>query len=466
LKTRFKSVLAVFAKFVSLRLYVDGIGEGNEGVVDTQSGEASGNEEDGADADSKEEQAPKPSELDTYLGSKNVNPDQRPLKNFDRKAFSSKEEMDRFIEEAGAELIMSDEDIAAMSKAKKDAEAKKKPEEKETERDESGKFKKKDASEEVTDEEAIKGFYEKLAITEEEFIALPEKVQELLAESHTKEDDVSKKVTEVEGRYQELNTTVDTLKKDPVIAARLEELATGKQYIARELSQPSRDEISSLMEAATDEASFKQALAEFMVAKAEEVITVERSVIEKHAAKEKLENEAMAVVQEMIKTEKRIGITETDLKNIDDKHKEYDAWKGEKGLLKFFQKHRISLAQIKDIGAEKLLLLLAKDKGWDKERDSKIYQQGAKSLIAKIREAKDKARSIDMGKKSGLPNSDKSTGGYNRESLVADIASGTLTQWEKLLERADQVGDRKMMHDLNSIYDEAVRVRRQKQQPE
>ncbi len=418
--------------------------------------------------------------LESYVGSKDVNPDQRPLKKFDRSAFRSKEEIDRFVSEAGKELIMTDEEIAAARKAekekkaadgKKDKESEGKDgtgdkEKKATDRDEKGKFKKGDKDEEKPiDDEASLEFFKTTGIDEKEFSALPEKIQEKLVEGYSKGFETTGKNSELETKHGELKSQLDNLVKDSVIAARLEEIASGKNFVARDLPVPTGEEIESLMEAAADKAGFQKALVEFMASKAADVISVERSVIESKARREKMESDAMAVISEMAQKEKRIGITESDLSKINKEHAEYEAWKGEKGLFNFFKKHKLSLVQIKEMGTEKLLAILAKDRGWDKERDQKVFQQGAKALLQKIRDAASKARTIDMGKKSAQPGADKNSRGYDRTSLVSEIAAGTSKNWERLMEQADHRGDAKAINELVAIREEAMAERRKQRQP-
>lgn len=413
--------------------------------------------------------------LENYVGSKEVNPEQRPLKKIDRKAFGSKAEMDRFIQEAGKELLMSDEDIASDKKAAEEiAKKEKTPGDKKTvdgkegkpgKRDEGGKFKKGETVEDNSEEDATKAFFETTGIDEKEFAKLPEKIQEKLVEGYSKGFEATGKTGEIEKQHGELKTQVTNLVKDAVIAARLEEIATGKSFVAKDLPVPTGIEIENLMEAAGDKAGFQRALVEFMSKKAGDVIAVERSVIESKARREKLESEAMAVVNEMVALEKRIGITEKDIKNVDEKHAEYEAWKGENGLFNFFKKHRLSLSQIKEIGSEKLLTLLAKDRGWDKERDKKVYAQGAKALLAKIKEAAGKARTLDMGKMSASPEAENNQRGYDRNSLVSEVAAGSLNNWERLLEQADQRGDKKMISALTAIREQAMYQRKKQHTP-
>lgn len=71
--------------------------------------------------------------IETYQGSKEANPDGRPLKDFDRSFYNSKEEIDRFIKEAG-ESVFKPKDVAEKKKPKEKQKLilriKKKPQEK------------------------------------------------------------------------------------------------------------------------------------------------------------------------------------------------------------------------------------------------------------------------------------------------------------------------------------------------
>ena len=450
----------IFEKFTKLNVcYADG-GESAETDIENLD---SGVEDQGLENESPAEENAAPGSLNEYLGSENVNPDQRPLRPVDRSMFSSKEQFDKYILEAGDDAFLSDEEIAEMQKDGDKEDGDKEKDEKSSE-DKKEKDDKEDDKEKGTEEET-KAFFDKVGVTAEEFDALPLKIQERLAEGYSKDVEESTKVSEVEKQYTELKATIEAFEKDPVIAARLEEHATGRQYTARDLPMPTDQEIEQLMDAAVDEKDFKKSLVEFMVSKADQVIKVERSVVEQKAAVEQLNKDVSKVVSEMIEKEKRLGITEKDFSKINEQHPEYEAWKGEQGLYGFFKKNNFTLAQIRDMGSDKLLTLLSNERGWDKERDKKIHQQGAKALLAKINEAKSKARTIDMGKRSALPKPGGALGGYDSDSLVAEIASGSLGTWERLLEKADQSGDTKMLGELFSIREKAQAEHQKKNTP-
>ena len=433
--------------------YADG--EGGEGEV-VDSGLSATPE--GTSSQEEPVSAP-PAEKIDYVGSEAVNPDQRPLRDIDLADFGSKEELDKFIMEYGEEIFLTDEEIAERDGKKKEE---KKPEDDDDEQEDDPAPKKEEKEEEPeTPDEDAQEFLKEVGLTAEEFGKLPEKVQERLAEGFSGNAEISTKASEFEAKYNELRKATEQLEQDPTIAARLEELASGKNYTAKDLPTPSKEELEKLMDAALDEGDFQKALNEYIASKAEQVIKVERSVAERKAAEKQLEQDATKVIQEMVEKEKRIGIKEKN----PDKIFGHDAWKGDDGLLNFFKKHNFTMAHIRDMGADKLLTLLSVDRGWDKEREKKIHKQGATSLLQKIREAQSKARTIDMGKKSALPKSGRDSGGYDRNSLIADIASGTSNNWEKLLERADQIGDRKTVNDLVAIREEAMAQLREKNTP-
>ena len=386
-----------------------------------------------------------------YVGSKDVNPDQRPLKGVDLSDFGSKEELDRFIEEYGPEIFATDEEIAELDK---DDSEEVDPEEGPPKED-----KEESTDPEVEDE--AQAFLKEVNLTKEEFNALPEKVQEHLADSYAESSEEVGKVAEIEKKYTDLKTSVDLLEKDPLILARIEELSSGRQYTAKDLPAPTKEELDTLMDASLDENDFKEALMGWVSSKAQELIKVERSVAEHKANVKRVEEDATKVVQEMIEKEKRIGITDKD----PDKLFNHEAWKGEDGLQKFFQKHQLTLVQIKEMGADKLLRLLSVDKGWDKERDKAISKSTKETLLKNLREAKSKARTIDMGKKSPVSRSARAADGYDRDTLVTELAQGTSTKWDELLEVADRKGDKRMIGDLIKIQEEAAAVLREKSVP-
>lgn len=75
-----------------------------------------------------------------------------------------------------------------------------------------------------------------IGLSKEDFLKLPEKVQERLAEERN-DNSPSLEYENLNKKYTDLTNDVVSLKKDPVIAARLEEKRTGKSMLRQKCLQ-------------------------------------------------------------------------------------------------------------------------------------------------------------------------------------------------------------------------------------
>jgi len=386
--------------------------------------------------------------FENYVGSKDVNPEQRPIKKIDREMFSTKVAIDRLVMDSGEDIFIPKDVVEELEKEKK-PEKKEVSEEETTEAD-------KDKTEDDKEFNA-EAFFEKSGISKEDFSSFDEKLQEKIVDIFAGSEDNSaiEKIAEANTKVSELNTVISDLYKDPTIAARIEEVKTGKKYVADDLPVVTKTEASKLIGLVDDPDAFEVAVNELMASKGEQVIAVERSISENNARISKLKEEALNVVQKMVEKEPRIGIKEKDLSKINESHSDWHKLHGEGGMFDIFKKMHYTLKQIVAKGPDRLLREIADEKGWSKDRDKKIKQSGKKEFLEQVRLAAKQARTINPDKKSGSSVSTGS-GGYDRASLVSEIASGKTTTWERLAADADSRRDRKMMYELQKIHEEGL----------
>ena len=417
--------------------------------------------------------------IETYLGSKEINPEQKPLKSFDRKMLGTKDGIDSFLksmQDHGEDIFLpAQPEQKAKSKKEPVKGSDKKPITKEKgdglhdEGDKGSKGDKGDKGskgdkgdkgfEEV--EVDVEKFVEDLGLTIDEFQALPEKVQEKLVAEESPTDVYEQRYTKLSEEHTGLLNDVVKLKNDPVIAARIEEFNSGKMYVARDIPPVSSKEADSLLTLADNKDEFVQAINELITAKAKEVLTIERGVLDRNTKKRERETKAAQVLQDVINKEARIGITEKDITKIaDESHPEYDKLFGAGSLMEMLKRKKYSPAQIIEKGADEILEEYAKTKGWDKERISKIVKKEKQSLLAKLRDFKKVARTLDIGKKSIVPDTSVSNQGFDKQSLIAEIASGKTATWSKLLSQYGDQGDQGMIAQLNDIYEKGMSQRR------
>ena len=251
----------------------------------------------------------------------------------------------------------------------------------------------------------------------------------------------STKYTEMEKKMTQLKTDLSEVSKDPVIAARLEEKATGRAYVATQLPKFTAAEVSKienlLVEGKTDEAV--NFLNKELEKRTQDAVKHERSVSDKQQFRVNAETKAREVFKEVGKLDPRVAIDTDDwdsiIKNPQHEHfKKFQEGPGD--LIKFCIKNGITLEQVKEFGAKKIYALYSSEKGWDKERDKKIADSSKKTLLDKLRDPK-KARTLDAGKPSVEPQGKDSSLGFSRDALIDDISQGNMENWERQLEAAD-----------------------------
>ena len=428
----------------------------------------------GAEGDLGNVIAPPPSgdvPLDEYRGSKELNPDQRPLKAFDRTMFSSKEDFDEFLAEVarGGEDIFLPEEQSAPKKRGRPKKSDKGASN-ELRKDESSE--KDGGSEEELDEqgdkiesgekpsEEVEEFLKKLDITIEDFQALPEKVQERLTADDSPVAEYEQKFTKLQEEHTGLINDVVKLKNDPVIAARLEEKATGKSFVARDLPPVNKREAQQLLSLADSPEEFETAVNELILAKAKDVLTIERGVLERNALKAEREKKAAEVLQAVIQKEPRIGISEKDITKLaDESHPEYDKFHGAGSLMEMLKRKRYSPAQIIEKGVDEILEEFGRTKGWDQQAKVNIEKKAKQSLLQNLRNFQKVARTLDSSKRSAPP-ANPERGGFDKQTLVAEIASGKTGRWSKLITEYGDRGERDMVDQLQKIFDEGMQQKR------
>lgn len=419
-------------------------------------------------------------DLSTYMGSKDINPEGRTLKTFNRNDFTSKEDMDDFLramKEGGEDIFLPTEQQKPQKRGPGRPKAEDKTPQKKEPKDgvqESGKLGEKDADgkkggsggEEAggaEEEVDIEKFLGDIGVTLEEFQALPEKVQEKLAATveAPATNVVEEKLRKVETDHLALVNDVVRLKNDPVVAARLEEINSGKLYVARDVPPITPKEAENLLTLAGDPAEFIQGLNELIAAKAQDVLKIERGVLERNTQRVEREKKAASTLAEVIAKDKRFSINEKDvIKLSDENHPEHDKFFGAGSLMEMIRRKKYSPAQIIEKGPQEILDEYAKIRGWDKEDTAKIVKTEKQSLLNKLRQAPKIARMLDAGKKAAPVKSSDNGGALDRQTLISNIASGKTSDWSRLMSQAGDRGDDKMLAQLQEIYDEGMNGKR------
>jgi len=426
--------------------------EGDNGLEGIDAGLAPEEVVDGAAA--KEEEVLGGEAL--YMGSETVNPDGRELIDFDRSGMS-KEDVDAFVAVSEGQLFKPVED------GDKEDDAKEGDDNSDDNKNDTGKADgakdgegDKGDGDKGGDDTDIADFLEKTGLTQEIFKGLPEAAQEKLATQFLGGAKESEATATVTTQYEELQTSVDTLRLDPVVAARLEELSTGNKFIA-ELPQMGAADLK-VIDDALGEGNQSKALGlinDFIAAKSKDAVAHERSVIDNQAAHVELERGAGEELAKMGDIDPRMkveGITNwADLKASNPKFAEFQ--KGPGKITAFLAEKGIGLQQIKKLGAEAIYSLYAKNMGWTQEKEQNIAKNSVKVFLSKLK-GQPKTRTLTQGKQKVIPGSKTASTGINRTTLIDELVAGNPANYEKLLEAND--GNPENIRILANIQQEAI----------
>ena len=387
-----------------------------------------------------------------YYGSKELNPEQRPLKIDTSKM--SKDEIDEILQGAEpSEIFKSDEEIAAESKKADDP--------KDAKKDDAAKP---DPNKPPEDKDISKEFLESAGIKADEFAKLPEQIQDKFVEQFVSANESKEKLAAATKEYEEVKTNWKTVELDPVIAARLEELQTGKAFVAEKLAPASETELKHIddMVLSQDFAGARKFIDNMIAARAKAAVEHERSVLNSRAMEQQLRKDTEEVFKDLGKLDKRLEIAETDWTKINkNNEKAWKEWNDKIGDVKeMCIRKNITMSQIKKLGAKGLLAMYSAEKGWDKQAQQQIYKSGKEAILKALRSPQKAASSLQQGKPGAPPMSgNKQTGAIDRDSLIEQMVSGDSSNFYRLLELHD--GDEDAIATLDYVRREAARRRQE-----
>jgi hypothetical protein len=444
---------------------------------------------DGGGADTVVEEKELPP-VEEYVGNEEVNPMQRPLKDSFVREGRSHKEIDDIIKNSGGGLFLNDDEIKAQKAEKKDKEKedvdekkkdgedtdKKTDDETKSKDKEDGDKKKSDDEPDLTkeekaelekkDKEDIEHFFKTTGLDQDKFDALPEETQDLLfakvfpPEDETKDEEKDKLTKE----HQELKDNMAAITGDHLIAARLKEKETGNKYVADPkdiLTQKVLDRVDELLsDKKVTEAK------DLLHKEVEKAIKVERSVQDQVYQNEKDSQEVWKILRKAGDIDKRLKIDEKSYKKFNEhgeKHKEWKDFNKKDGMndfINFLVDKGLGFAQVKKLGTEGAYTLFAKDRGWDKETTKRIFKQGAKSVLDKLKNPTKAGTLKDQAKKPMTSMLKKGSTGVDVESLTKGLAEGKAEAKQQYfnLFRAYH-GDTKMTNILLGIKAKAENLR-------
>lgn len=401
----------------------------------------------------------------SYHGNETVNPEKRPLRNFGQENMTEAE-IDAFIVAAGADVFLTDEEIAKQADKELNAGKEKKEDKKEEDgsaktAEEPGKKDEKKPEDEEFDENTFLG---SVGLSKEEFAQIPEALQDKLLNTFTS----SSKSVDIEKneQYVEIKTKLDTttnevneLLEDPIVAARLEELQTGKNIIGYELPKLSKNDLAVLIASKT-ETEFEENLIKIMEVWAEPIVNNRMSVYEKKNYNKKMFTAASKVMAEVAKMDSRLAgkLTVENWADLTEKHPEWKEFeKGPKKIVDYCIKYGLKNANVAAMSPKALYAAIAAEEGWQQEKERKIAKNSIQKFLKETREQYKQAKSVSDGRRSAAPVSGTNQMGDSRESLVKALASGDTGGYEKLLRAAE--GNPARLAELEGIERDAYKLR-------
>ena len=457
-----KKLQAIFQVFERMNRFYDG----DEGAAAGADGDNSDAANDVVDSNTPDDNTDDTGSDLPYVGNDEFNPDQRPL-TIDTSQYS-KEQVDEFIE-MDRSIVMTDEQYEAHKEEKKleselveDTDIK----DDKVDDDEKGKKKEDDSKtdEIVDDDEDVKAFYETTKMTSEEFKGLRKEVQEAITSKFDSEVDIEshEKYVGLKKEHNELKESVEGFQKDPLVAARIEELRTGNSYVAKSippLSQPERIGIREALDDGDDKL-VEKLIDEAVQKKAVSAIKIERSISDHQAAVSKAQQDSWQTLKKLGEIDKTYALGETELQKLNDKHPEWEKFQNGLGkIVQYIQKKEMSHGDVARFGAKELLAAYKAASGLDQIEKKKIADNAKGSLLKKLlnpKQAKDGKR-VAKSLKSGKQKVDVTGKSINKQMLVEQFANGDTVEFQKLQDRS--AGDEELTRMCGAILKEGTRRR-------
>lgn len=410
-----------------------------------------------------------------YLGSKELNPEQRPLRmnvdGYDNQAIDD-------LIDVSDDPFLTDEEIVAMEKAAEKEGDKGKSDDKDKGDDKGGKpddktdddkGKSDDKGEGDEEDPDVKHFYETTGLTQEEFKGLSETARKNLhdkvfVDPATSEAD-TEKISKLEADNKKLSDSLNALNEDPIISLRLDEHATGKSYVAKSIPGVTPEQANAIYEADSIEEATRL-VNKFFTDNVTEAVKIERGHTDAKEAQEKITSEANDIVNSLGEMDKRLKFKNgeeamqwfVDDFNIYNKNPQFEEMVK---MTKILRDRGITTgAQITALGKDHIYAIIQRENGWDKDRDDKIVKDAKKNIMEKLlnpRIAKGGKKAATSLMQGGRDVNIKE--GVNRKALIEELKNGNPATFNKLAERFE--GDLEMTEELGRIQREGAKARRE-----
>lgn len=411
--------------------------------------------------------------IDDYIGNKEVNPNRTPLKDFDREGMTH-DDIDSLIDGSEGKLYLSPEEIKKLAEAaeKEGGEGGKgKKEKTDEDPDNKDKIDKKDDEKQDDDKGDKKGkdepdpetveFFKQTDMTQEEFSSLSEKAQKkLVSEVYGKSENAKESVS-LKEKVEKLESWISTVSKDASVAARLEEINSGKSILAdpeKIVTDEMMVKIDAVLAAEGDDNTAKAKKMILDIVK--DAVKAERSVADNNARQEQHEKDTWKVLRSLGKLNPELKIDERDHKKIKSGHPEWQKYTENLGGVVDWANKKGILNNLKNMSKEEVYAAYSTHKGWDKDRDTKIFDSGADGLLKKLKNPK-YAKSLDQGKKQVKLGSRKAETNIDYDTLKDEMLKGDMKQYTRLVKATEHSPEvTTLLSDLHFAVDQEREAQR------
>lgn len=449
-----KGLKVIFQVFENMNRFYEGEDGAPSGAGDDSDsaiiGGAGDNNEDGDVGDQT-----------SYVGSKDLNPEQKELNILNRDQYSNDDIDDMLMVDSEGSLFKDEKD----EKTEDDDKGKddKEPENKDDKGDADQETSDKDGAGDEEEDPEVKEFYEKSGLSPEEFNNLSEDTQGKIANGVFGKVDLenNEEHQKLKTEHAELKTSIEAFQKDPTIAARLEENKTGKAYVARGLGALTPEENQSIDDAESSDARDK-IINNIVKKRAEVAIKNERSVSDARDAVKKEQKESWETLREIGVLDKKYAIEEKKLEKMTKDHKEWDGYQAGLGkIVDYLIDKKMNYGDVSRLGPKAILAAYKADNGIDATEKKAIGDNAVKGILAKLKNpklAKDGsgrkiANSMPPGKKK-VNIGGRESFDINQQTLIDQIAAGDYKGFDKAQDK--YAGDPDMTEKLGLIFNKGV----------
>lgn len=406
-----------------------------------------------------------------YRGSKELNPEQRPLEMINKDQYSN-EQIDNMLL-TSPEIIMTDEQIkeqeefvAEQEKEEKDAENNEpkddeKPEEKIEENNETG-DKKEPGSGEPSTEGKTEGnkdileFYKSTGLTQNEFDSLNEAAQESIVNLYDGKKDNTGETEKVRNEFSQYKQSINKTFEDSYISARLREMQNGETLIPKSIPSLTNEEYEAVI-SAEDTALADKAITDIINKRIEPFVKNSWSQHEKNFINQQNQNKTYKILNEIGKVDTEFAF-DGDISGMNEQHPKFGEFQNTIGkITNYLIQKGENFATISRKEPKEILAAYNTATGRSDARDKQIASNVRKELLSNLRnprkavDGQTKAKTVRSSVKPG--HSRTNAGNLSKENIVKQMLDGDFNYYENVLgPRAE--GDQKLTTFMQVIWNE------------